>query len=46
VGLVIGTIISAVVLLPTESFLFLGAIFGALIAFIFWTVARPDNGQG
>jgi hypothetical protein len=45
VGLVIGTIVSAVAFLPTGGFLFLGAIFGALIASIFWAIARPDCAQ-
>jgi hypothetical protein len=43
IGLAIGMIISAIAFLPTEGFLFLGAIFGALIAFIFWAIARPDR---
>ena len=45
VGLVVGACVAEAVFgwfAWNPSFLFLGAIFGALTAFTFWAIARPD----
>ncbi len=46
VGLVVGAGVAEVVFgwfAWNPSFLFLGAIFGALTAFTFWVIVRPDT---
>lgn len=46
VGLVVGACVAEAVFgwfAWNPGFMFLGAIFGALIAFTFWAIARPDR---